>query len=204
MTPGAGTLIRREPDHPPQTNPSDYNDAAFSSLDQLVRVSVGASSLPVPDNHDQLNTFGHNQLSPQDHIETGSNSSAPHGNPAAIRWFDLLANDAGKDGVQVAPTQAQMDQDRGFPQSNDDTSPTPLQRATRIVDNEPQESTGQETYGQTPGVDESGLSKRLLERRLWQAEDDIRLIPMEQILFDRFVHQISLSVRMIKRRRGPR
>lgn len=128
-------------------------------------------------------------------IEMGSAASAPQGNPAAIRWFDLLATDAGKDGVQAALTLSEATPDRGHAQNvGDGLEVTPLQQATRVIDEHDKKSDDAQS-GPQPQVEGSDrVSSRLLERRLWQAENDIRLLPREQVLFSKFVHEICLSV----------
>jgi hypothetical protein len=193
-TPGSNAGPRRDIETLPSTSPSDYADASYSRLDRLVQASIGSSALPLRDTRETLGAFAQNQLSPQEYFEVGSDAAAAQGNPAALRWFDLLANDAGRDSLPPPQAHSEIDQGRSFSQGRDGTEVTPLQRATRIIDDDVQPNGAQESYEQMGDVSENGPSKWLLERRLWQAESDIQLLPREQILFDKFVHQISSAV----------
>lgn len=194
VTPGSNPALRREPDALAATSPSDYADPSFSSLDRLVQASVGSSALPLRDTRDTFGSYSQSQLSPQEYYEVGSDAAAAHGNPAALRWFDLLANDAGKDGLPAAPSQFDVEPGRGFLQGRDGNEATPLQRATRIVDDDAHPGNAQGPYNRLPDDSDAALPKRILERRLWQAEEDIGLMPREHILFDMFVHRISSTV----------
>jgi hypothetical protein len=148
----------------------------------------------VRDGREGLGAFAQNQLSPQEYYEVGSDAAAAQGNPAALRWFDLLANDAGKDSLPAPPSQAESEPARGFHQGHNNAEATPLQRATRIIDADLRPNNVQEPYDQMSDVGDTGPSRWLRERRLWQSEEDIQLLPREQILFDIFVHRISSMV----------
>lgn len=108
-----------------------------------------------------------------------------------MRWFGLLANDAGREVIQTAEFEAGPSS--GLPDDGVFAGATPLQRATKIVDGTP-DAIGTTNY-RVSFADDIGLPARLLERQLWQAKDVIQLLPSEKVVFESFVQHISLWVR---------
>ena len=143
-------------------------------------------------------TDGHRPDTPYDQgrsgqptfTDTNSGAFALAENPAALRWFGLLTNDAAREATQV--TECEPEPDWGFLDENDFTGATPLQRATRIVDGAPDARDSISDGVSQP--DNIGLPARLSERRLWQAKDSIPMLPQEKVLFENFVRRISLWV----------
>ena len=121
-------------------------------------------------------------------LETSSATSAVSGNPA-LRWFGLLAHDAGRDAIQTAELEAEHS--NIAPDDENYTHATPLQTATRIVDdpnNAVENESPRVSFGGDIGLPTSS------ERQLWQAKNAIQLLPSEKVIFENFVRHISLWV----------
>ncbi len=94
---------------------------------------------------------------------------------AAVQWFGLLTRDACREFQDDAPSTLEggyLDHFNG----HDGNATTPLQHATKIIDDHPPE--------QTPIGDGSGEEAR------WQAPQSIVLLEHEQTLFANFLHRI--------------
>lgn len=195
LTPGSSEVLRRDPELlAAAASPADHSAPSFSNLDRLVQASVGSSSLPLRDARESISAISQNHLSPQEYYEFGSDAAAARGNPAALRWFDLLANDVGRESVPAPANQFELVRNKDHFHQEDRTDVTPLQQATRIIDDDSQNDGAQGALDRYADPSTAGTSKRLLEKRLWQAAEDIPLMTREQILFDVFVHQISSAV----------
>jgi hypothetical protein len=135
---------------------------------------------PFEQQHDVLSSFA----------GTSPGSLALDGNPAALRWFGLLANDAGQDVIQAAQYDAEPN--RGPVDDGNFADGTALQRATRIVDNSPE--TIEASSGRVSFADNTRQPSRISERQLWQAKEVIELLPSEKVIFDNFVQHMGLWV----------
>lgn len=122
--------------------------------------------------------------------ETSPGAFTIGGNRAALRWFGLLANDAGREFIQTAECEAQPS--RGLLDDAASAGATPLQTATRIVDGSP--DTIETSNYRMSIADDIGLPARMSERQLWQAEDVIQLLPSEKVVFETFVQHTSFWV----------
>lgn len=94
---------------------------------------------------------------------------------AAVQWFGLLTRDASREFQDDAPSALEggcLDPFSG----HDGNATTPLQHATKIIDDQPPEK--------TPTGKGSG------EEAMWQAPQSIVLLEHEQILFANFLHRI--------------
>lgn len=118
--------------------------------------------------------------------DSASTTPAASAGVAAVRWFGLLANDASREAFQAADVP--LGAEGGFlgpedGQNEDDM--TPLQRATRIIDNQPP---GRDLpdEGNTPANPTTDLA----EEGLWEASENICLLGREQVLFENFLHRI--------------
>lgn len=134
-------------------------------------------------------------------VTSSIESPGPTINAATVRWFDLLANDAVREGPQMSSSIGGYGQD--ILEETDASHITPLQRATRIVDRthveeeqlQPGLNAGQSTLN--PG--QSKINYHVVksptssypEEKLWQAQEPIQLLPKEYSLFENFVQRVS-------------
>lgn len=111
-------------------------------------------------------------------------------NIAAARWFDVLTSDAPREALfDWAPTPDQQSNSLDIPESHGENGLSPLQRATRIVDNCPPRLHGSEDF-----YSPADASTTFGESLAWQASGNISLLREEQVLFENFLHGISAWV----------
>ncbi|KAL1849122.1 hypothetical protein VTK73DRAFT_9964 [Phialemonium thermophilum] len=114
----------------------------------------------------------------QQQPESASTTPSASASVAAVRWFDLLANDASRDALDEVDLPPGLE--GGFLDlfnGQDEGDLTPLQRATKAID------------GQLPPVRRLG-DDSAQERSMWQTQADISLLDREQGLFKNFLHRI--------------
>ncbi|CAG7558034.1 unnamed protein product [Fusarium equiseti] len=143
-------------------------------LTQTVRAIAAQShaGFSVPQNHCDATLQTQNRTVPTEWFagqpESASTTPASSASVAAVRWFGILANDAPgevpEDELLDTSTDGQADIDI-----------TPLQRATRIIDTQPEVSDRRSSVS---------------EESLWQASESISLLDQEQSLFQNFLHRI--------------
>ena len=127
------------------------------------------------------------------HQEFSSASTTPVASTsvAAVRWFGLLANDASRDAFDEAdvPTSgaAEMEEFLEPSEGQEETDMTPLQRATRSIDNQPVVQVDIDP-ALTPA--DKRLSPGMAEESCWRAAEDIWLLEEEQTWFETFLHRI--------------
>ncbi|KAF4467490.1 quinate transport [Fusarium albosuccineum] len=132
----------------------------------------------------QLVYVNHDWSGPQ--TDSASTTPAASASVAAVRWFGLLANDAPPEALQEADVPLSLEGGLLDPSvGQDESDMTPLQRATRIIDSQPidPELPEQGTATEIPATS-------LPEESLWQASENISLLDKEQLLFEKFLHQI--------------
>lgn len=116
-----------------------------------------------------------------------------NGNNGVIRWFDLLASDAAREVVQI--TEADYKQDWSFLEHSEDIDAhqlTPLQQATRIVDHKQRDDIFGHQLRTSILPETSDRPRRASsEQKLWQAQENIVLLPREHVLFENFLQRIS-------------
>ncbi|KAJ4026332.1 hypothetical protein NW752_001271 [Fusarium irregulare] len=106
--------------------------------------------------------------------ESASTTPASSASVAAVRWFGILANDApGEVFTEADALQGELLDTSTDGQADSDI--TPLQRATRAIDAQP---------------DVSDRRSSVSEESLWQASESISLLDQEQSLFQNFLHRI--------------
>ncbi|KAE8154865.1 hypothetical protein BDV25DRAFT_126287 [Aspergillus avenaceus] len=109
---------------------------------------------------------------------------------AAVQWFGLLASDAAKGCSQpsIIPTPG-ASQSLSVSHSDDHSlnQPSSLQSATQVLDGP---SAGDSSHDSTP-LGSSG-ARKLGEEQVWQSQEPIELLPVEQTLFEHFVNHIDL------------
>ncbi|KAK7398535.1 hypothetical protein QQX98_012083 [Neonectria punicea] len=108
-----------------------------------------------------------------------SASTTPAGSTgvAAVRWFELLAHDASREAFQESDAPPGLE--GGFLDplnGQDEDETTPLQRATKMIDGQPEER------------DLVGEGAR--EEDMWQASENISLLEREQVLFENFLRRL--------------
>ncbi|KAF7561117.1 hypothetical protein G7046_g3027 [Stylonectria norvegica] len=106
---------------------------------------------------------------------------------AAVRWFGLLAQDVSREAFQ--PGDAPLELDGGFLgllDGQDESDTSPLQRATRMIDGQPEASDPADKGFAQQGSPASNQ----LEESMWRASENISLLDREQILFTNFLHRI--------------
>lgn len=110
--------------------------------------------------------------------ESASSTPSVAAHSAAIKWLGVLTGDASSNSLPDASLAQNLDNGflRGDHGEQDDTL-TPLQRATRAVD--------ERTGDHAADVEASG--KPILP---WQSTENITLLEDEQILFGRFLRRI--------------
>lgn len=97
---------------------------------------------------------------------------------AAVRWFELLANDASRDIFPEAENESNV-LEGGFldPFNNqDESTTTPLQQATKLIDGNPE--------------DRALIYEGTREEDMWQASENISLLEREQVLYRTFLYRI--------------
>ncbi|KAG8672946.1 hypothetical protein FPOAC1_006248 [Fusarium poae] len=122
------------------------------------------------------------QLHPTDWFAGQSDSTsttpASSASAAAVQWFGILANDAPNEDI-LEPDALQGDLLDTSPDGQAESDITPLQRATRAIDKQPD----------IPNRRNSRPSN-ISEESLWQASECISLLDREQDLFRNFLHRI--------------
>ncbi|KAL4764164.1 Zn(II)2Cys6 transcription factor [Aspergillus foveolatus] len=173
-----------------------HSQPSLHPLDQLAAIvaidhtSPFANSLTAP------------QYSPDipQSVTSAIESPGPAINAATVRWFDLLANDAVRESPQISSV---FGSGQEILEDTDESQITPLQRATRIVDRthlddevvQPSLNSRQtirnaiQSEGSTHAVNPPKSSSP--EERLWQAQENIQLLPHEYSLFENFVQRVS-------------
>jgi hypothetical protein len=131
-------------------------------------------------------------------------SPGPTVNAATIRWFGLLAHDAARSTPEISTVLDHTANSNGNGTDNDYhkfrnfffaraeeenvdvSSLTPLERATRIVDQQQPSLLGVE------GEDSNAhVHAHQFEEQLWQSEKSIQLLSREYLLFEHFVRRVS-------------
>lgn len=139
-------------------------------------------------------------------------SPGPTVNAATIRWFGLLAHDAARSTPEISTvldhtpngnvngTENDYRKFRNFffaraeEESVDVSRLTPLERATRIVDQQQPSLLGIE------GEDNNArVQAHPFEEQLWQSEKPIQLLPREYLLFEHFVRRVSQWVCLLQK-----
>lgn len=115
--------------------------------------------------------------------DSASTTPAASTGVAAVRWFGLLANyashpEALDEEAEDAPVGGQEGGFLDLFNGQDENDMTPLQRATKIVDDS------------QPLEKRNPLEKAIGEEGMWQASGNILLLDREQILFGNFLHRI--------------
>lgn len=131
--------------------------------------------------------------------ESASTSPSASAGVAAVRWFDLLANDASRDALPEADVTVGVE--GGFLDAlgnQDEHDMTPLQRATRLIDKDSTQDLPDHTF--TPGTTASNL----VEEGMWQASANITLLDREQVLFEHFLNRICSWVSYYQRTDMPK
>ncbi|KAK9427544.1 fungal-specific transcription factor domain-containing protein [Lipomyces doorenjongii] len=120
-------------------------------------------------------------------IASSVTSSGHTADTAAVRWFGLLASDAARDSIRTSAADASYGQELNIFDSHDKdpTRITPIQQATYLVDNYRFEN------GDAHDGSSYALPKDGPEERLWQAPENLELLPQEHFLFENFVQRIS-------------
>lgn len=201
----------QQPQRPPQ---QQHHQHQQPSLDQLAAIVAADRENPSIPSILQYN----NPFSTQDTTRSFSVSGSvqtppgPTINAATIRWFGLLAHDAvrstpelpinqtsaGGAGVHITENEDDSHDFRPFffPRLDEDNLDlsriTPLERATRIVD--------QQQHLHEPAVDGDDIANsenightptHPFEEQLWQSEKSIQLLSREYLLFEHFVRRVS-------------
>lgn len=177
------------------------NDEAASWLSPAQNGSLPVSMQPNEGmilHHHSANTphvgtaYDQRQDLPSTLDETSPSPMHVAGNPAALRWFGLLTNDAGREIVHAVENHA--DPSSSLLDNEASKNMSPLQRATSIVDS-PQCTT---TCASDPTSSEHDIHfpTRMPERQLWQSKEVIQLLPSERLVFENFVQHFSLWVRL--------
>lgn len=125
--------------------------------------------------------------------QVGSTPSTTAGNTnvAAVRWLDVLTNDVAREAL--SESRVALDRDCGpldLSSQYGQNGSTPLQRATRIVDNCLSNLSGAlELGGQGPQALSAVIPAD--DNSSWQSREDIALLPEEETLFADFLRRIS-------------
>ncbi|KAH6976162.1 hypothetical protein BKA56DRAFT_488860 [Ilyonectria sp. MPI-CAGE-AT-0026] len=118
--------------------------------------------------------------------DSASTTPTASASVAAVRWFGLLASDASREAFQEADIALELE--GGFLDPSDgqeENDTTPLQRATRIIDDQPPAQDLSEE-----GIAAASPITNLAEKSMWQASANICLLDREQMLFENFLHRI--------------
>jgi len=149
-------------------------------LTQTVRAIAAQSHarFSVPQSHCDATLQTQNRTVPTEWFagqpESASTTPASSASVAAVRWFGILANDApGEVFTEADALQGELLDTSTDGQADNDI--TPLQRATRIIDTQPEVSDRRSSVS---------------EESLWQASESIALLDQEQSLFQNFLHRI--------------
>ncbi|RDW81187.1 Zn(II)2Cys6 transcription factor [Aspergillus mulundensis] len=198
------TSINESPDltSHEQTDPTvlpwaNHSQPALHPLDQLAAIvaidhsSTFASNIPTSSQYPS--DIPHS-------VSSSIESPGPTINAAAVRWFDLLANDAVRETPQISSI---IGYGQDVLEETDVSQITPLQRATRIVDRthvdddtvqpglSSEQSTGNAIQLEQNVHAINSPTSASLEERLWQAQETIQLLPHEYTLFENFVQRVS-------------
>lgn len=140
------------------------------------------SVCPVEDPHlwdTQGSVQQHNHFSEYDflapHSESTATSPAASTGVAAVQWFGLLTRDVSRGFPDDDPSAHEGGCLDAFT-SHESNATSPLQHATKIIDDQPPESV---PTGKGGG-----------EEAMWQASQSIVLLEHEQILFANFLERI--------------
>ncbi|KAL4732049.1 hypothetical protein ACLX1H_001056 [Fusarium chlamydosporum] len=110
--------------------------------------------------------------------DSASTTPASSASVAAVRWFGILANDAPNEEFPDDDAfQGELLDTSSDGQVDNDV--TPLQRATRIIDAQPEVPDRKNSH-----------ATNVPEETLWQASESISLLDREQALFKNFLHRI--------------
>lgn len=193
---GEDTLQQQQEHHSHQHHPQQ-------SLDQLAAI-VAADR----DNSSTSSILHNNNFSANTAQSLSTSvsvtSPGPTVNAATIRWFGLLAHDAARSTPEISTvfdhttngntngTENDYRKFRNFffaraeEENVDVSSLTPLERATRIVDQQQPSLLGVE------GEDSNAhVHAHPFEEQLWQSEKSIQLLSREYLLFEHFVRRVS-------------
>lgn len=121
-------------------------------------------------------------------MDSASTTPVSSASVAAVRWFDLLANDAPPEVFEEVDVPLGLE--GGFLDPSDgqgEDAMTPLQRATRIIDGQPPARNVPED-GITPPAASQPMN--LAEESLWKAPENICLLDRERGLFENFLLRI--------------
>ncbi|XEV02491.1 hypothetical protein FSHL1_007778 [Fusarium sambucinum] len=110
--------------------------------------------------------------------DSASTTPASSASAAAVQWFGILTNDAPNEEV-LEPDALQGDLLDTTPDGQVESEITPLQRATRAIDTQPEISNRR-----------TSRNSKISEESLWQASEGISLLDQEQGLFRNFLHRI--------------
>ncbi|KAL4753905.1 hypothetical protein BDW72DRAFT_201136 [Aspergillus terricola var. indicus] len=175
-----------------QPSPNTNTTAHFlSSVPETATDNVPLAAIVAIDHTSPFaNSLTAPQYSPEiaQSVTSTIESPGPAINAAAVRWFDLLANDAVRESPQISSV---FGSGQEILEESNELQITPLQRATRI----PSLNSGQtirnaiqlesSTHAANPPKGSSP------EERLWQAQENIQLLPNEYSLFENFVQRVS-------------
>ncbi|KAE8330937.1 Zn(II)2Cys6 transcription factor [Aspergillus sergii] len=151
---------------------ADANGAPLALLDNLQGSRLASNQSPIA-------------LQPS----TRSPSNASF---AAVQWFGLLASDAAKGSSQpstIPNSWATQSLSVGHNDDNSVNQPSSLQSATQVLDDPPAGDTSQ---GPTHGGTSGGIDGE----KIWQSQEPIELLPVEQTLFEHFVNHVSPCIDM--------
>ena len=171
-----------------------YNDPVLEPARSGRGLALPPAQRSFNSSHSPATPFQQGQDPWTNPIETSpaaSTSTTAGTGSAAVRYFSLLTNDAVREVIQAAESEAQSS--RGLVDNGAFAGSTSLQRATRIVDSTP-DTIGTNTYPMSY-LDDIGLPARMSETQLWQAKEVIQLLPSEKIVFENFVRHVSSWVR---------
>lgn len=167
--------------------------------DEIVHLPSAADHIVQTTHHSPTTLQSHHPSSPDasdvSPLVTSESieSPGPTINAAAIRWFGLLADDAARESPQLSTTPAGYGNDcLSFEHAvgGDPTQHTSLQRATRVLDYHSSSVAGQNPADASPW-DIDRVIGTPLEKRLWQAQEPIDLLPQEHFLFENFEQRVS-------------
>lgn len=108
---------------------------------------------------------------------------------AAVRWFGLLASGFPSDGPQLSTIHNPWEDQSlslGNSRDYDPAQASSLQRATQVLDSPPGSAASHDVAD-----GRATESSALTEEQIWQSREQIELSPVEQSLFEHFVHQVS-------------
>lgn len=164
----------------PELSPRTPGFSRHRGIDNIAELNeIPAPSLHI---HDADDWFG---------LQADSTPSTTAGNTnvAAVRWFDVLTNDAPREAL--SESCAALEPDCGPLEISSEYGQnglTPLQRATRIVDSCPSNLSG---AGESEGSEAVYAAISADDGFSWRSREDITLLAEEQALFESFLRRIS-------------